>query len=209
MDLREKLQAIKSQEFTSNFYSDYIDLVSKSLSSAIITDEAKNVLDANQGIKLWGDWTAALKESGNTMYFVGNGASSTMASHMSADATKNGNIKAKTFNDQALMTAISNDISYEQVYSLPVKKFAVQGDILVTISSSGNSPNIVSAIEAALDKGMKVITLSGMNPENQSRSRGTLNVYVPAPFYGVVESCHQVILHAWLDQFLYSEGCMI
>ena len=73
------------------------------------------------------------------MFFVGNGASAMMASHMAADASKNGGFRAMAFNDQALMTAVSNDICYEQSFAMPLKRFANPGDMLVTISSSGNS----------------------------------------------------------------------
>lgn len=150
-----------------------------------------------------------MKVSGGTMYFVGNGASATMASHMSADATKNGQLRAKTFNDQSLLTAISNDIDYKEVYALPIKRFGNKEDILVTISSSGNSPNIIRAIEEAHRIGMKVVTLSGMKENNGSREMGDLNFWIPADFYGVVESSHQTVLHSWLDRYLHNQGNMI
>ena len=74
--------------------------------------------------------------------------------------------------------------------------------MLVTISSSGNSPNIIKAIEAGKKKGAYVITFSGMKEDNKSRQLGDLNFYVPLDTYGLVESAHAVILHAALDCFL-------
>jgi D-sedoheptulose 7-phosphate isomerase len=80
--------------------------------------------------------------------------------------------------------------------------FGEPGDLLATVSSSGNSPNVVNAIAAARKQGLKVITFSGMKPDNKSRRAGDLNFYVPASTYGIVECSHQVLLHAWLDCFM-------
>ena len=192
-----------------SFYADYIGMVHRALCEVQVTDSNRKLLDREQGLTLWNEWTHELKKNNHTMYFVGNGASCTMASHMSADATKNGGIRAKTFNDQSLMTAIGNDIAYDEVFSFPLNRFGDEGDILVTISSSGNSPNIIKAIEVAVTKKIKVITLSGMKEDNKSRAMGDLNFWLPAPYYGVVESCHQVLLHSWLDNYLFGLGRMI
>jgi D-sedoheptulose 7-phosphate isomerase len=121
---------------------------------------------------------------------------------MSADASKNGEIKAQCFNESSLMTAIGNDIDYKEVFAYPLKRFANKGDLLVTISSSGNSPNIIRAIETAKDIGMKVVTLSGMKENNKSREMGDLNFWIPSNSYGIVESTHQCLLHCWLDKYM-------
>jgi D-sedoheptulose 7-phosphate isomerase len=195
-----------------DFFKKYIDLVKYSLDRTVTTfydGSSRDQISNELGMETWCKWTEEMKVSGGTMYFVGNGASSTMASHMSADATKNGKLRAKTFNDQSLLTAISNDIDYKEVYALPLERFGRTEDVLVTISSSGNSPNIVRAIEEAHKIGMKVVTLSGMKENNASREMGDLNFWIPADFYGVVESSHQTVLHSWLDRYLHNEGRMI
>jgi D-sedoheptulose 7-phosphate isomerase len=74
--------------------------------------------------------------------------------------------------------------------------------MLVTISSSGNSPNIISALHAAVQLGLVTVTISGMDGNNRSRRMGLLNFYVPATRYGLVEASHQVILHCWLDCYM-------
>jgi D-sedoheptulose 7-phosphate isomerase len=193
-----------------DFFKKYVDMVKYSLDRMETTffDGAARGPISNE-IGTWCKWTEEMKVSGGTMYFIGNGASSTMASHMSADATKNGQLRSKTFNDQSLLTAISNDIDYKEVYALPVERFGNVEDVLVTISSSGNSPNIIRAIEEAHKIGMKVVTLSGMKENNDSRKNGDLNFWIPADFYGVVESSHQTVLHSWLDRYLHNEGRMI
>ncbi len=106
------------------------------------------------------------------------------------------------FNDISLLTAVSNDISYESSFAQPLERFSKSGDLLVTISSSGNSPNIIASIKAAKENGVNIITLSGMNPENKSRISGDLNFFIKAPYYGWVECGHQVLLHCWLDKYM-------
>ncbi len=189
-------------------YASYRELISHALKNLEVTESKRGALqkvDAEAGFSAWCELTRQLKAKNKTMYFIGNGASAMMASHMAADASKCGGFRSLAFNDAAFLTAISNDISYEQVFSMPLKRFANPGDVLVTVSSSGNSPNVLAGIQAAKEIGLFVVTLSGMNAENKSRQRGDLNFYVPANTYGLVEVSHQMLLHFWLDQFAASE----
>ena len=125
-----------------------------------------------------------------------------MASHMAADACKNGHLRAMSFTDVALITAAANDIAYDQVFSLPLQRLGRPGDLLIAISSSGNSPNIVRALEAAPTLGIQTVTLTGMGANNRARTLGDLNFHVALSRYGWTESAHQVILHYWFDQYL-------
>jgi D-sedoheptulose 7-phosphate isomerase len=125
-----------------------------------------------------------------------------MASHMAADFSKNYGCRSLAFNDIAMMTAVSNDLAYEECFALPLTRFAVKGDILVTISSSGNSINVLKAIEYGRKIGLFIITLSGMSPDNSSRKLGNMNFWIPAESYGLVETGHQMILHCWLDTIM-------
>ena len=183
-------------------YSDYVVQLTQCLDELVVSDKEGQFMNNEEGLHRWCSMTDHLQKINNTMYFVGNGASAMMASHMAADASKNGGFRAMAFNDQALMTAVSNDINYEQSFAVPLKRFANSGDVLVTISSSGNSPNVIAAIEAAMELKMQVITLSGMKQDNKSRQIGDLNFYVPAETYGLAECSHQSILHCWLDTFM-------
>jgi len=126
--------------------------------------------------------------------------SASMASHLAADLAKNARVHTEVFSDLSLITAISNDMGYAHVFSEPLSRRARVGDMLVAISSSGRSPNILAAVRAAQKCRMKVVTLSAMKTGNPLRRCGTLNVYVPAATYGFAESCHAVILHHWMDQ---------
>ena len=143
--------------------------------------------------------TNEMKADGGRLFFCGNGASAAFASHMTLDWSKNGGVPAIALNDPAQLTALGNDLGYDEVFAAPVRWHGKAGDLLVVISSSGNSPNVVRAIEAARDIGMMVATFTGLKPDNESRKRGDLNFFVPAKTYGIVECAHQLLLHAWLD----------
>lgn len=131
--------------------------------------------------------------------FIGNGGSAAIASHMACDWTKNGGYRALAFNDSAALTCLSNDLGYAATFAFQVIRFMDPIDVLVAVSSSGASPNILGAAEAARKKGAVVITLSGFREDNPLRKLGTLNVHVPNMDYGVVECAHLVVLHAALN----------
>ena len=133
------------------------------------------------------------------LLFVGNGGSATIASHMAIDYSKNGGLSALAFNDGAALTCLGNDLGYEQVFAKQVELHGRPGDLLVAISSSGNSANIVNAADSARDKGIEVLTLSGFAPDNRLRALGDVNIYVPNGLYGFVEIAHLTICHAILD----------
>jgi D-sedoheptulose 7-phosphate isomerase len=183
-------------------FKDYVTSIESSLKKMQVTDNQKQPIEKEEGLSHWCHLTHQVKQSNATMYFVGNGASAMMAGHMAADASKNGGFRSLAFNDAALMTAVSNDIAYQECFAMPLNRFADQDDVLVTISSSGNSPNVIRAIEVARNLNLTTITLSGMKADNRSRQMGNLNFYIPADTYGVIESTHQVLLHCWLDKYM-------
>jgi D-sedoheptulose 7-phosphate isomerase len=101
-----------------------------------------------------------------------------------------------------LLTALGNDIGIDQLFASAINTYANHDDMLVAISSSGNSKNIIEAIGSAREKKMRVVTFSGLKPDNQLRKMGDLNFYVPAKTYGIVECAHQLLLHMWLDHYM-------
>jgi len=153
---------------------------------------------ADEGFKIWQELTIDVREKKRSIYLIGNGASGSMASHFAADLAKNAHLHTEVFSDLSLITAISNDMGYEWVFAEPLRRRAKKGDMLVAISSSGASKNILCATEVAQKIGLKV-TLSAMSPQNPLRSSGSLNIYLPAKTYGYAETCHAAILHHWMD----------
>lgn len=152
----------------------------------------------------------AIKERRN-IYTIGNGASAAIAQHWACDYTKGSSqldpesgkfLKVRVHSLAAnipLMTAISNDVSYDEVYAYQIERLGAPGDVLITISSSGNSPNVVRAIEAAMKEKMHVITLTGFDggrsKELADEYLQGVNLHVECPEYEAAEDCHQAIMH--------------
>ncbi len=172
------------------------------LKSLSARDKAGDETDSDSAFAQWKDRTVQVREDRKTVYLIGNGASASMASHFAADLSKNGHVRTQVFTDLSLVTAVANDINYESVFAEPLRWQMTEGDMLVAVSSSGNSPNVLAGCETAASLGGVVVTLSAMKPDNALRSLGSLNFYVPAETYGVAETCHAAILHFWMDQML-------
>jgi D-sedoheptulose 7-phosphate isomerase len=147
-----------------------------------------------------------IKKNGRQVFFIGNGGSAAIASHMTADFMKNGGMKTYSLYDNSVTTCMGNDYGYEYIFSRPLEFLGNEGDLLVAISSSGNSQNIVNAILVAQEKQMKIVTLSGFDRENRIVGMGTYNVHVPVRHYGMVESIHNLILQEIVDAILERDG---
>jgi D-sedoheptulose 7-phosphate isomerase len=185
-----------------NYYKNYLNAHDAALAGLEITGRGGALLGQDEGFDKLCEISTQIRDAGRKKYLCGNGASAAFANHMALDWTKNGGVPTHSFSDSALLTALGNDLGYEEAFSAPLSWYAKSGDLLITISSSGNSPNIVKTIEVARSKGMGVVTFSGLKPDNASRQLGDINLYIPAKTYGIVECAHQVLLHVWLDKFM-------
>jgi D-sedoheptulose 7-phosphate isomerase len=187
-------------------WEDYTAAIGTGLSRLAITDKRGQTLNVADGFRRWVEITHDVQTRGQQIYLIGNGASAAMASHFAADACKNGGLRAQAFNDGALLTCTGNDLAFDQIFALPLTRFARAGDMLVSISSSGASANILRALERAREMQLRIVTLSGKAADNASRTFGDLNFYLPAARYGWIESGHHVVLHYWLDQYVDHHG---
>lgn len=183
----------------SRIWTDFCNNLSECLSAVIITDSHGVCLSLEKGLQCCLDLLANARKGCNEIFITGNGASASMASHYAADMTKNAGLCARAFTNTALITAISNDISYERVFAEAILLYAKKNDILIAISSSGNSLNIIAAIQEARKKGMEVITFTGMQRSNACHRLGDINFYVPADTYGLAETAHAALLHYFTD----------
>lgn len=185
---------------------DYLKKFYTVLDKLELTGQQGEIVDFEEGIQKLIALFLDLILLDRKIIFIGNGGSAAIASHMAVDFSKNGAIPALCFNDGAQLSCFANDYGYPEVFSQPVNIFARPGDILVAISSSGQSANILNAVTAAVAKGCQVITLSGFSPVNPLRSRGNLNIYCAAQEYGLVELSHQLLLHMLLDLMINREA---
>jgi len=180
----------------------YYNELSTYMNSIRVTNGNGNKFDFYEGIELAGRLITDQAHSERKIMFIGNGASAAISSHMSTDFWKNGGMKAVAFNDSSILTCIGNDYGYKHLFEKPIEMFAQEGDVLVSISSSGKSENIVLGVNAARAKQCKVITLSGFAVDNPLCSLGDVNFYVPAKAYGPVEILHHSICHCILDTIM-------
>ena len=133
------------------------------------------------------------------IFVIGNGGSAGIASHFCTDLLKTLELPASTLTDSNSLTCFGNDHGYENVFSSPLRVRMTSKDLLVAISSSGQSENILNACRTAKEKGGRVITLSGFSSENPLRTMGNLNFWIDVKDYGLVETAHFFLLHTIID----------
>lgn len=178
---------------------DYINELNNILLNIKITDSINTNIDLNHSIEKAIDIIKDQSQKHNKIIIIGNGGSASIADHLAIDLWKNAGIRATTYSDSALLTCISNDFGYEYVFEKPIEMFADKGDVLIAISSSGMSKNIINGAVTANKKGCKIITMSGFKEKNTLRSKGEINFYVPSDSYGYVELAHSILCHCIVD----------
>ncbi|MCC6586949.1 MAG: SIS domain-containing protein [Bryobacterales bacterium] len=157
------------------------------------------------------DWLRAARDEDRQIFVCGNGGSASSSSHFVCDMVKGASYKRdKRFRIMALtdnlpaITAYSNDVSYDCVFVEQLKNFARTGDVVMAISGSGNSPNVIKAIEYANSIGCKTIGMTGrdggrLGPMSQ------LNIHIPVPHMGRIEDAHMMVCHMIGYYFMDSE----
>jgi D-sedoheptulose 7-phosphate isomerase len=138
--------------------------------------------------------------TGGKIYVIGNGGSAAIASHAVTDFVNNNGLRATTLHEPALLTCLTNDYGYETAFARLVERMAEKIDVLVAISSSGRSANILNAAEKMRTIGGTVFTLSGFDLDNSLRNMGNVNIWVNSHNYGLVETVHGFILHHLADR---------
>ena len=138
-------------------------------------------------------------QRGKKTLVVGNGGSAAIASHVAVDLTKNAKIRAINFNEADLITCFANDYGYEQWMAQAVAAYGEPGDVLIAVSSSGCSKNILNACRAAARLEIPVVTFSGFAPDNPLRQLGRHNFWVESRAYNLIEMVHQFWLLALVD----------
>lgn len=174
-----------------NFYKNYFEVLHEKIASI---DESK----LDQAVEMIKSTIGKERK----LIIVGNGGSAAMASHVAVDLTKNAGIRTINFNEADLLTCFANDYGYEQWVSMALKFYADKGDLVVLISSSGSSKNILNGAKTAKELGLKTLTFSGFSTENPLRTMGNINFYVDSKGYNIVEMSHHVWLLAIVDRII-------
>jgi D-sedoheptulose 7-phosphate isomerase len=177
----------------------YFMTLSDCLVQTAVTSAAGDSLDMAEAVnRVMADARRA-HAAGNKLIFVGNGGSAAIASHMATDYSKNGNVRSLALNDSSMLTCLGNDLGYDRVFAKQIELHARPGDLVVAISSSGSSANILNAVQAARGAKCAVVTFSGFKADNPLRRLGDINFYINSDRYGFVEIGHLTICHAILD----------
>ena len=192
--------------------SQYLQTLSELMLNTQVTDGAGVALPLDEGAERAVEMIGAVAAASGKVMLAGNGGSAAVVSHVQNDLFKAVGVRALVFTEQPLLTALANDHGYEAAYERCMQLWGEARDLFITVSSSGSSENIVRAVETALAKGCKVITLSGFDADNSSRRKGHLNFYVDSHVYGYVETAHAALTHFLTDRAtvaLQSEAGMV
>ncbi len=162
---------------------------------SLIVSQLKNKNKIFNFIKL----CKQIKKNKKKIVIVGNGGSAAIASHFSVDMTKVGGIRCINFNESDLLTCFSYDYGYENWVVNALKFYADRGDMVILISSSGKSKNIVNAAKYTKNNGLKLITFSGFSKNNSINKIGHINFHVHSKNYNHIENIHQFLLLTAVD----------
>jgi D-sedoheptulose 7-phosphate isomerase len=171
------------------------------LVSTQVTNEQQKICDTETQIKQLQERLAQLKKDHKNLYIVGNGGSAGVAAHAVTDFFNVAKICATTLHESSLLTCMANDFGYENAIARMLGQLLNSGDIVIVISSSGNSLNMRNAASVATQTGAYVVTFTGFSSENPLRQLGHVNFWLGSNDYGFVEVGHQFILHNIADRF--------
>jgi len=141
------------------------------------------------------------KNKNGKIYIVGNGGSSSIASHISVDFAKVANVPSATFNNANLITCFANDYGHDNWVSQAIRSYTQKNDMLILISSSGTSKNIVNAAKYCNANNIPLITFTGFKNDNSLSQLGNVNIHVNSDNYNYIEMSHHIILVAIVDIF--------
>ena len=143
-----------------------------------------------------------LKKKNKKVLVMGNGGSAAISSHISVDLTKNAKIRSVNFNEADLITCFSNDYGYQKVFSKSLEFYADKGDIVIIISSSGKSKNLIEAAKFCKKNKIQLFTFTGFSKSNPLRKMGSINLWVNSRAYNIVENIHQIWLLSIVDRII-------
>ena len=136
----------------------------------------------------------------NLIHVFGNGGSASIASHFSMDLTNNSNIKCLNYNDPGIITCYANDFGFENWISRAISKYGNKDDILILISSSGVSKNMINGLKSAKKKNFsKIITFTGFDKKNYLSKNSDINFWIESKKYNLIENAHQLYLLTIVD----------
>ena len=182
------MKHIKKNKFLDNYFNNYLKLIEENK-----IDDIRKLYEISEILK-------KTHKKRKKIIIFGNGGSAAISSHVSVDLTKNANIRCVNFNEADLITCFSNDFGYENWLAKSIHYYGDKGDVLIAISTSGSSKNIINGcLEAKKKKFHKIITFTGKKNNNQVMKIGDINLWVNSSAYNQVETIHQMWLLSIVD----------
>jgi len=178
---------MSDHQFIKNYLQDFIELLQPNNQSIEELIKVRNLL-------------LETSRKGNKVLIFGNGGSAAIASHFSVDLTKNAKLRCLNFNEASIITCFANDYGFDHWAEKVIDFYGDEGDLLIVISSSGQSQNMINAVKAARNGNFhSVVTLSGFSQDNPLQKMGDINLWVNNKSYNFVENIHQIWLLAIVD----------
>ncbi len=181
----KKNHSVNDMRFLEDYFSHYRDVLEK-------TDLSRELVELKE---MMSDCQA----TGKKVIIVGNGGSAAIASHCSIDFNKTAGVRCVTFNDSSLITCLANDYGYDAWVAKALEFHAEHGDVVILISSSGKSPNMVRGAEHARNRGLRLVTFTGFSKNNPLKARGHINFWINSKNYNMIELFHQLWLLSVCD----------
>ena len=176
----------------NSFYKSYLHKISN----------LEKEIDIKKIQSLEGLILSTSKKKGKVIIF-GNGGSAATASHVAVDLTKNAGVKSLTFNEYDLITCYSNDYGYENWMKKSIEFYCNKEDMVIFLSCSGNSPNVVNACKYAIKRNIKTVALTGIGSNNKlNKLKNNLNIWIDSKNYNMVEIIHHMILLSIVDKII-------
>ena len=178
-----------------NYFNEYFSTIKRSLDSV-------NFRQLEKAINL----IEKVNRKGNKVIIVGNGGSASIASHLTVDFINAAKIKAINFNDSSIITCFANDYGYSNWVDKALDCYANSGDVVILISSSGKSKNMLIGADKAKSIGVDIVTLSGFSSNNPLKKLGDVNLWVDSNAYNIIEMTHHVWLLAIVDYIIVKQN---
>ena len=170
------------------------------LSKTVITNTSGITYEHQTAYNLIRLAIKGLYKTNGTLYLIGNGGSNAIISHAAVDMMNKFYIKVCPITDSSQVTCFANDYENRNMYIVPLIQMLRDNDILIAVSSSGESKSIINAVKYTKGMGINVITFSGFGPDNPLRKLGNFNFYLDSTDYGIVETGHSFLLHLITDE---------
>lgn len=191
-----------SSSLASRNLSPFFDLRLEALQTAIRNMKCSSLTKEISGLEMEEKIQSLftdLQSSKQMIYTIGNGVSASLMASFSVDLMKVLQLSSQSLCEPGLLSCLGNDLGFEQAFSFQVERLIRPKDLLVAMSSSGRSANILQAVYRAKERGAFVLTFSGFSLDCPLRSLGDLNFWVPSSDYSTVQMAHFYLVRSLLD----------